>query len=79
MIKIKDIKWQKVESSQIAAFNYNDKERALFVKFNRGQVWQYTPFNLKEYHELMDADSIGKHFHANIKNNKKAKELKYES
>jgi len=70
MIKTEDINWKEVESSQISAVAYEHKEAALFVKFKNGDIWQYTPFTFSEFGDLMTADSIGKHFHANIKKSK---------
>ena len=75
MISIENIAWKEVESSQIAAISFDNREQTLFVKFKRGQVWQYTPFNFEEYGELQNASSIGKHFYSEIKSSKTAIKL----
>ncbi len=70
MISTDNLIWKKVESSQIAAVSFINKDQALYVKFKRGQIWQYSPFTFYEYGELQNAESIGKHFHSEIKNKK---------
>jgi hypothetical protein len=56
---------KKVESSTIEAIGY--KDGILSVKFKSGpNIYDYRATQ-EEHHALMHADSIGKHFHANIK------------
>jgi hypothetical protein len=58
---------QPVKSNAIAAVGYSSDERALHVQFKSGDTWRYANVPPDTAHALMTADSIGKHFHANIK------------
>ena len=66
-----------VTSSQIHAVGYDPDTRRLHVQFHRYENKQRFPGPVYEYHgispethaALTGAESIGKHFGANIKNN----------
>lgn len=70
MISLENIVWKEVESSQIAAISFDNREQTLFIKFKRGQIWQYSPFTFHEYGKLQNASSIGKHFYSEVKKTK---------
>jgi hypothetical protein len=72
MIDINDIPWIKKKSSQISAVAFVSKEEALFIKFNNNDIWQYTPFSLREWESFMMAESYGSYFYKEIKSKKKA-------
>ena len=56
---------QKVKSSNIAEVGY--EHGTLQVKFNNGGVFNYEGVEPKQYAAMMEADSIGKFLHSNIK------------
>lgn len=58
---------QNVQSSMIASCGYDSTTSTLEVEFNNGPVWQYYDVPENVYYELLNASSIGKYFHANIK------------
>lgn len=39
----------------------------LFIGFNKGTFYRYPGASEKDYAALVGADSVGKHFHANIR------------
>lgn len=57
-----------VESSNIASVGYEGD--ILTLEFKSGGIWAYQPITPNEHRELIEAESIGKYFHANIKYNK---------
>jgi hypothetical protein len=65
-----------VESSNIAAVGYDPDDRTLHVKFKgSGQVYAYDGVTPEHHEALMGADSIGTHFHANIRKNFKGSKV----
>jgi len=58
-----------VTSSQINSIGYDPNSRVLEVEFNNNRVYQYHPVTEECHLELMNAESKGKYFNANIKNN----------
>lgn len=58
-----------VKSSQINSIGYDPNSRILEIEFNNGKVYQYAPVTASCHQELMSAESHGKYFNANIKNN----------
>jgi len=59
---------QKVESSNLASIGYDAKNEILEVEFKHGGVYQYFDVPADAYEELMNADSHGVYFSANIRN-----------
>jgi KTSC domain len=59
---------QSVTSSQIESIGYDQETLELEVEFKNGSVYTYENVPFDEYTSLMDADSVGKYFSANIKN-----------
>jgi hypothetical protein len=57
-----------VTSTDICSVGYDIDNQTLEVEFNSGSVYQYANVPLGEYEGLLNADSKGKYFHANIKN-----------
>lgn len=55
-----------VTSSNIRAIGYEPE--TLEVEFNNGSVYQYLGVPVNEHESIMNADSKGKYFNANIKN-----------
>ena len=58
----------KVSSSNIDSVGYNNVSRKLRIKFNNKSVFDYADVNPELFNDLMDADSVGKFFHANVRN-----------
>lgn len=56
-------------SSQIKAIGYKPKKMLLEVEFHNGGVYQYHPVTEEAYKQMMNADSAGKWFWANIRGN----------
>jgi hypothetical protein len=61
------MKRQQVESSNLASIGYDAENEILEVQFNHGGVYQYFDVPENVYEELMNADSHGRYFVANIK------------
>jgi hypothetical protein len=64
----KNMKRQSVESSNLASVGYDAENEILEVEFKHGGVYQYFDVPNDEYEALMNADSHGKYFVANIRN-----------
>lgn len=57
-----------VTSTNICSVGYDTDNQLFEVEFNSGAVYQYTNVPLGEYEGLLNSDSKGKYFNANIKN-----------
>lgn len=65
-----NLKPEPVNSSNLKAVAYtNGDTKILVIQFHGGQIWAYTPVTLEAFHEFKRADSLGKWFNANLKNN----------
>lgn len=69
------MKRQAVESSNLASIGYDAENEILEVEFNHGGVYQYFDVPQDVYAELMNADSHGKYFSANIRNDFEYKKM----
>lgn len=58
---------QSVSSSNLASIGYDAASNILEVEFNHGGIYQYFDVPQHEYQALMNADSKGQYFDANIK------------
>ncbi len=56
-----------VESSAIRAVDYNRPTRRMTVVFRSGTQYDYTDVPEAEYVALLNAESIGRYFSANIR------------
>lgn len=56
-----------VSSTQISSVGYDKTTQTLEVEFARGGVYQYFDVSEGIYESLLHADSIGRHFHAQIR------------
>jgi len=73
-IKPEDIKRNDVSSSTIKSVGYDPETRTLVIEFKKrdgsfSALWEYSPITEQAYEDFVNADSIGYHFHANIKDN----------
>ena len=57
-----------VTSSNIQSIGYDADAQILEIQFNNGGVYQYSGVPEYEHTGMMNAESHGKYFHANIKN-----------
>lgn len=55
-----------VESSMIHAIGYDKEKRVLEIVFNSGRTYQYADVPPEVYESLLNADSKGQYFRANI-------------
>ena len=62
------MKRQSVVSSNLASIGYDAGNEILEVEFMHGGIYQYFDVPENIYKELMNADSHGKYFSANIRN-----------
>ena len=56
-----------VVSSNLKSVGYDEGSRVLEIEFRHGGVYQYSGVPPEEHRALMDADSHGKYFAAEIK------------
>lgn len=61
------MKLHPVKSSNIAAVGYDSATRELRVKFSNGAVHSYADVPVATHLALVGADSVGRHFSANIR------------
>ena len=59
---------QTPESSQIKSAGWD--KNYLVIEFNSGGIYSYHPVTQIAFTNLITADSVGKYFHSNIKDNK---------
>lgn len=57
-----------IESSMIRSIGYDANNSTLEIEFNSGAIWQYFDFPESSWYEFESADSQGKYFHREIKN-----------
>jgi len=57
-----------VSSSNIASVGYDKKTSTLEVEFKGGGIYQYYNVPATVHAGFLSAESVGKHFHANVKN-----------
>jgi hypothetical protein len=57
-----------VTSTNLCSVGYDTDNQIFEVEFNSGAVYQYTNVPIGEYEGLLNSDSKGKYFNANIKN-----------
>lgn len=56
-----------VQSSMIKSFGFDSSSSTLEVEFNSGAVWQYFDVSESTYYQMKSAESCGKFFNANIR------------
>lgn len=69
------MKRQSVKSSNLASIGYDAIKLILEIEFNHGGIYQYYDVPQGVYDKLMNAESHGKYFAANIKNDYDYKKL----
>jgi hypothetical protein len=58
-----------VESTNIKEAGYDVETMTMFIRFHSGQLFSYTPISQPAWIQFMKAESKGKFFAANIRNN----------
>lgn len=56
-----------VISSNIRSMGHDPRENVLEVEFVGGQIHRYSDVNVDEHKALLNAKSIGSHFHNNVR------------
>ena len=56
-----------VSSSNIESIGHDPDTDTLEIEFKGGGVHQYDGVSAKDHHALVNAASIGKHFHAHVR------------
>ena len=56
-----------VSSSLLASVGYDPDEQVLEVELQDGKIYQYREVPEKAYRDLMNADSLGRHFNHHIR------------
>lgn len=56
-----------VSSSNIDSIGYDTDRQKLYVKFIGSGTYEYSSVPEYVYNDLLNADSVGKYFHANIR------------
>tara|TARA_R110002126_G_scaffold176745_1_gene325581 strand:+ start:625 stop:1017 length:393 start_codon:yes stop_codon:yes gene_type:complete len=69
------MKMTQVTSSNIAAIGYNPVALLLHVEFKSGKTFAYKYVSPIEYIDLLESDSVGKHFAQFIKHGREAVEV----
>lgn len=64
-----------VQSGMLASVDYNEAEQELIVEFNNGGEYKYSGVPKETYEALINAESVGKYFIANIKSSFPAEKL----
>lgn len=57
-----------IESSMISSIGYEVDSSTLEIEFKNGAVWQYFDFQESQWYAFEGAESQGKFFHREIKN-----------
>lgn len=63
------IKTEPVQSSNIAGIGYDSESRTMLVQFRHGGFYTYADVPPEAYRELIEAESIGRHFAKHIRGN----------
>ena len=65
-----EFEWTPCVSSNIKRCGFR-ADGTIAVEFHSGSVHEYPDFTRDDFDALIGAESVGKHFHANIRNRKK--------
>lgn len=56
-----------VDSSMLDSVGYDEKKKILEVEFNHGGIYEYYDVEKETFDDLINADSLGRYFINNIK------------
>lgn len=65
----KKVKMTPVESSNIKSFHYGSIRKILRIEFHSGKTYEYYPVPSELVNGFINAESKGKFFHENFRNN----------
>lgn len=65
-----------VQSSNLSSIGYNEENEILEIEFHHGGIYQYSNVPERVYNDLMNADSHGVYFSANIRDMYTTKKIK---
>ena len=57
----------RVGSRMIRSVGYDEPSEVLEIQFSNGAIYQYADVPKDVHRSLMNAESVGKYFHANVK------------
>jgi hypothetical protein len=57
-----------VTSNNLSSAGFDEETQTLEVEFKNGSLYRFSGCSLQEFQGLMNADSKGKYFNANIRN-----------
>lgn len=60
--------WQPLESKLLSSMAYDSKNRMLYLRFRSGDVYRYFEFPPEQRQQFLAAESRGRHFLNNIRN-----------
>lgn len=60
--------WQPFESKLLTSAAYDSEGSILYLRFHSGDVYRYFDFPAAQYQQFLNADSRGRYFLANIRN-----------
>lgn len=60
--------WQPLDSKLLSSAAFDAQNRILYLRFTSGDVYRYFDFPPEQYRHLLDAESRGRYFLTNIRN-----------
>ncbi len=60
--------WQPLESKLLASSAYDAGKHILYLRFRSGEFYRYFKFPEEQYHEFLAAESHGRYFLSDIRN-----------
>lgn len=60
--------WQPIESKLLSSAAHDAEHSILYLRFRSGDVYRYFEFSPEQYRQLLAAESRGRYFLANIRN-----------
>ncbi len=74
-MNLEEITWEDVESSNILAIAFDAGSERICVRFKDESAWAYDDCSRELFERFRLAPSVGKFFHANIKNSHTSERL----
>lgn len=71
-----EIELHPVESSNIEAVGHDPATNTLRIRFKSGGTYDYADVTAKKHQEMLSAESLGQHFHRQIRGRHKFTKLK---
>jgi hypothetical protein len=62
------MEWQSLESKLLASSAYDARHGVLYLRFRSGDVYRYFEFPAEQYQQFLSAESQGRYFLSNIRN-----------